>query len=107
MTDLAALNHWRKVAGLGPLRADPQLRRKAQQYAAVLAQMGRLMHAPNTVELLAVGRLSAGQAAREWIESPVHRAILTDPTYTHAGIGSATARGQTYWVARLVRKERT
>lgn len=106
MTDLAALNHWRKLAGVGPLKADATLRRHAQRMAGALAERGHLEHAPGVRgELLTVGRLSAGQAAREWMESPPHHAILTDPTYTHAGLGSAEAKGQTYWVARLARKE--
>lgn len=105
MTALAALNHWRKLAHVGPLRSDPKLRRDAQRYADALAGLGRLEHAPNAVELLTVGYLSAGQAAREWMESPPHRALLTDPIYTHVGLGQADSRGQTYWVARLARKE--
>lgn len=102
---LAAINGARAAQGIGPLAANSQLAAAAQSYAQLLTQLDTLAHdlsgglLPRVQasgytggflgEALWEGwgqQYAADQVVNEWLNSPPHRDILLNATYTDAGV---------------------
>ena len=96
----------RAEKGLPSLEVNPNLADKARRWAATMAREGRLYHSQLAEGIsvpwqkLAENVGQAGAAERihsAWVSSPRHYANLTDPAFTHIGVGVApTPDGMVY-----------
>lgn len=104
---LANINALRGSLGLTPLQLDAELTGLSQSWAEHMASTEQLMHPPDirvgvTSPWIKLGdNMALGSTfALTWdalINSPVHYRNLTDPDFTHVGIGVAyTADGTQY-----------
>lgn len=113
---LQAVNRTRQSRGLKPVRFAPALRRAAVAHSKEMAQHGYFDHASpggglwwrrirgfypvGQANRWAVGEnliwssavLTPQEIVRLWLDSPKHRAILLDPEWREAGIGSRRGR---------------
>ncbi|MBF0169287.1 MAG: CAP domain-containing protein [Alphaproteobacteria bacterium] len=120
---IAAVNAARRQVGLAPLRSEERLARAAQDYAAVLAEWGRLSHKGpegsglkdrlmrqgypyrEAAENLASGLIDSQKTVGLWLQSPGHRANMLKPDVQDAGVGVSRALdGQAYWTLLLGRR---
>lgn len=102
------VNAVRAAAGIGPLAPCPALDRVAQRHAQTMVDQGRLDHtgadgSTPGARLTAAGyrwtsvgenvsaHPDATSAQASWEASATHRANLTNPAFTHMGVGHATA----------------
>lgn len=91
-------NAFRRQLGLSPLSVQPGLTAKARDWAARMAEDGRIRHSDLTAGVTAhslgaaenVGcDVSVDAQHRAFVTSPVHRENLSEPRYTHIGVGLA------------------
>jgi uncharacterized protein YkwD len=95
----AKINALRTSLGLGSLQLDPELTGLAQAWAEHMAATDSLAHPPDITQGVTSPwtRLGDNMASgptfdSTWqalVESPVHYKNLTDPEFTHVGIGVA------------------
>jgi len=101
---LAAINNARAAQGIGPLSVNGALMGAAQGYAQLLTQLDTLAHDLSGGLLARVqangytggflaealwegwGQYAADQVVNEWLNSPPHREILLNATYTDTGV---------------------
>jgi hypothetical protein len=106
---LAYTNNLRASQGLAPLQLDSELTALAQSWAEHIAVIGELVHPEDVREGLDESRwLKLGDNVAKgstielaWaglLESPVHYTNLTDPDFTHIGIGVGYAPDGTQFV---------
>lgn len=113
---LLAINAVRKAKGLRTLDTNASITRVAQDWANQLSKTGLLTHGnfssrlsrvfPNRAcgECLAEGERSGSLAVQDLLRDPPHYAIITDPSYTLCGIGTAPAPiGGLFWVIDFVK----
>jgi uncharacterized protein YkwD len=107
---LGEINRYRAEVGSPPLESSSSLSRAAGEYAQVLADHDTIDHnlGSNPQQRAEAVGLTAGLggealtiasaagAAERWHNSPAHNAIMTDPRYHVAGVG--TDRSHTTWV---------
>jgi uncharacterized protein YkwD len=104
---LAKINGLRTSLGLGPLQLDGELTGLAQSWAEHMAATGTLSHTPNLASGVSSDWTKLGENVgfgpnndliwNGFLNSPKHYANLTDPAFTHVGIGVAWVGG-TEWV---------
>lgn len=116
---LAVINSYRAANGRAPLVANGALTAAATAYAQLMARTNYFGHtgpdgsvAETRIaaagykghfkgEALAAGQTSADSAAKTWIASPAHNAIISDPDAKEVGVGYAYASTSYYghyWV---------
>jgi hypothetical protein len=102
---IGKINALRASVGVPPLQLDPQLTGLSQEWAEYMASTEQLVHPPDiegpvSQPWILVGDNMALGSTLEltWqalLDSPVHYQNLTDPRFTHIGIGVAyTANGR-------------
>lgn len=82
-----------------PRSESTTLHEIAHQRAVEVAQPGGWCHCgqrPGTAEVLAYNGLGAARAVEQWLASPSHHAILSDPAFREIGCGSHIA-GDIYY----------
>jgi uncharacterized protein YkwD len=104
-----ATNDLRAGAGLPHLIQHDRLVERAREWAATLAAEGRLAH--SDLGALGVGWSAAAEnvgrsssiedITERLIASSPHRANLLSTTFTHTGVGTATARDGTVYAVQL------
>ncbi|HEX2063343.1 MAG TPA: CAP domain-containing protein [Acidimicrobiales bacterium] len=91
-------NAFRRQLGLSPLSVHSGLTAKARDWAARMAREGRIRHSELTVGVTANSLGAAENVGcdesvdgqhRAFLSSPVHRENLSEPAYTHVGVGLA------------------
>jgi hypothetical protein len=117
---LGWINRTRASHGLSALVRDPVAMRTAEEYAALLAGLGRISHTgPDGADALTryfraggtsalVGEiLGAGPGLPEveaaWLASPSHKGSILKPYWTHAGWASARSGNAEVWVVLFTR----
>lgn len=108
---VADVNAVRAGLGLRPLEPHPELERKAEDWAAHVAEARTLAHSAPTdgitaawlslAENVAVAG-TAGAAERALLSSPIHYANIVDPDMTHIGVGVVAGGGQVYMVQEFM-----
>jgi uncharacterized protein YkwD len=114
---LDGINEFRLAAGLPPLRAAPALERSATAFCGELMEHDHLAHRPSihaggrfrrlgeALSLHRGWRPAVGRTVERWLESPVHRQILMNASFTHGGAGLVHGRYRrsraTIWVLQL------
>ena len=93
------VNQRRARQGLAPLRFEACADRTAERWAAWLASTGELVHQSSGAitgtcqvsyagETLGRGRFGPRTLVRQWMRSPLHRAVVLSPLATRIGVGS-------------------
>lgn len=116
---LSRVNAVRARAGVPPLLMCPRLNASARVHAQGMASSGVFSHVGTagdqfwdrmasagyrmraSGENIAAGQRAPWEVMKAWRGSAAHYAILTDPTFRHAGFAMATANTgpyRTYWV---------
>lgn len=97
------------------VRYGPCVDRFAEDWAKRIAATGTIVHRDQGVilrrcngarvgEIIARGYGSPRETAAAWMESPTHRAVLTNPDYRRIGIGAAQDnQGRWVVVANFIR----
>ena len=110
---LGALNAERVGGGLPPLIADPGMGLAAGQWVDVLVARGGLSHADNFWVGAPEGWVKVGEnvgrgrtvesLTAAFMRSPLHRANIMDPDFTHIGVAVAVGPvdGKLYTVHRF------
>lgn len=102
----AGINAFRATKGLKPVKYNPAVSQVAQGWSAQLARTGVFQHNPNYAasptlagwtragEVIASRYDRSGAAmVQQWINSPGHNAILSDPRLNTIGIGITYTNG--------------
>ncbi|NQX25855.1 CAP domain-containing protein [Microbacteriaceae bacterium VKM Ac-2854] len=112
---LDGINDYRATQGAGPLTLLDESSAVAQSWSDHLAATGAFEHS-NTYssdERIPSGWTAAGEViakrsdtdaaafVQQWIDSPTHEAIISDPQFTRIGIGVSEGGGDTVGVANL------
>lgn len=98
---LDALNATRARYGLRALAYDATLTGGSQYQASYCASRGALIHGSGA-EVLAYNNEGVETALRQWLNSPAHRALLLNPSFTRGGIAiHRTSSGRVYVAARF------
>ena len=106
-TALNALNKDRRAYGLSTLKTNMALQNKAQAWAERLARENRLFHSNLTSGAPACWRGlgenvgyggSIGQVQSAYMQSPKHKANITNGSYTSVGVGVATNGSRVFTV---------
>ncbi len=116
---LALVNEQRAKAGVGRLILCAPLMRASGAYAQAMAQTGHFEHIGTDgsepwdrgraqgyryrtyAENIAAGQSSVAMVMSSWVDSPGHFANLINGSFTHLGVGHATAptgEYSDYWV---------
>lgn len=107
---VAGANTLRREQGLPPLAVDPNLTDKARRWSATMAGEGRLYHSPLADGVVVpwsrlgenVGQGMAARSVHEsFVASPRHHANLSDPAFTHIGVGVAPTAGGALYVTEV------
>jgi hypothetical protein len=109
---LNKINGLRSSLGLNPLQLDPELTGLAQGWADHMAATGVLSHTPNLGANVSSDWYKLGENVgfgpnndliwNGFLNSPKHYENLTDPAYTHVGIGVAWAGGMEFVTHRFM-----
>jgi hypothetical protein len=104
---LSKINGLRTSQGLAPLEIDGELMGLAQGWSDHMASQGSLSHTSNLAAGISSNWSKLGENVgfgpnsdmiwNSFLNSPRHYANLTDPAFTHIGIG-VTWSGGTQWV---------
>ena len=100
---LGAIDDVRLSHGLPALRDSGELNRSAERFAQGIISSGRFGHGAhisvpgNWSHLgenlsLTFGSRGAATVVRGWMNSPAHRAVILNPSFRYAGVGSASGR---------------
>ena len=100
---LDAIDGVRRANGLPALRDSGQLNRSAERWSQSMISNGSFGHGArisvpgNWTNLgenlsLTFGQSTPGSVLRGWMNSPAHRAVILNPSYRYAGVGSASGR---------------
>jgi len=92
---LTLINEERQRRRLPPLEYCPVLASASRNWSAMMTQIGFKHGSGN--EVIARGGHTASFAHRIWMNSPPHRAALTNPNYKQVGFGMVNG----YWTARF------
>ena len=114
---VAALNNVRVNAGLPPLTVDVQLANLARGHAQTMADAGSIFHAsPITAgysgpwvkmgENVGFGP-SVSNLTNAFVASPSHYANITDPAFTHIGVGVVWKSNLIYTTHRFLQAPQT
>lgn len=107
---LAAVNRLRTDKGLRPLQVHPDLADKARSWSATMAGEQRLYHSPLSDGVTAewaklaenVGQGGAAESIHQsFVASPRHHTNLTDPVFTHIGVGASRTSDGTLFVTQV------
>jgi hypothetical protein len=112
-TYIARINGLRTSNGLAPLTVDGNLTALAQDWANHMADIGTLAHTPDlTAGLTHTGWTKLGenvgagtsvdQVFSAFLGSSAHYGNLTNPAFTHVGVGVAYAGGKHFTVHRFM-----
>lgn len=121
---LKAVNARRVRAGCRPLQLHSALRTSARRHSITMARRGVLSHrvsgeatlqarirtagysgATMVGEVIASGARSADTAFSMWMQSPLHRKILLNCRFVHAGAGVVrSSSGRPWWTIDLARR---
>ena len=110
MTKLVELHNAARAKSwwqLKPLTADDKLMDYAAQWAATMAERGRMTHS-SIRDIMALGFSPAGEniawgqtheqeVMSAWLRSPGHRANIMGSRYSRIGGGAAERGGRLYW----------
>lgn len=112
-SDERAVNEYRQVHGLTPVRTDPAVVQVAQEQSDAMAKQHRLEHdaagdfgartkvirgAKSAAENIAYGRLDFQRTLQQWINSPGHNKNLLMRSGKRMGVGVASSsKGVPYW----------
>jgi hypothetical protein len=109
---LARINGLRTSRGLAPLQLDGELTGLAQSWAEHMAATGSLSHTPNMSAGVSANWSKLGENVglgpnteliwQGFLSSPQHFGNLTDPAYTHVGIGVAWVGGTQFTAHRFM-----
>lgn len=101
---LALTNAERAKYGLAPLALDKSLLQSARTHCNWMATSGAFQHtSANVAENIALGQGSAGEAVRDWMNSPGHRANILNGSYRRMGMAAYTgAGGKIYWCQQFM-----
>jgi uncharacterized protein YkwD len=104
MAELA--NQSRAAVGARPVAVDVRFAAAARDWSCQMARTNNFAHDPNfaaggaQAEIIAARSGADGDAGahlhQQFLDSPAHREILLNPTYTRVGIGVCVLNG--YWV---------
>jgi uncharacterized protein YkwD len=104
MAELA--NRSRAAAGARPVAVDVNFANASRDWSCQMARTNNFAHDPNfaaggaLAEIIAARSGADGdpgaQLHQQFLDSPAHREILLNPTYTRVGIGVCVLNG--YWV---------
>jgi uncharacterized protein YkwD len=116
---IAKVNAFRAAHGLGPVQVSRSLEHSAHAYAGLMMHEGYFGHAATIhasrrfrtlgecIEIHRWPSPMVGFTARDWENSPEHRALLLSPVFKFAGagyvVGSFHGAKQTIWVLHLGR----
>jgi hypothetical protein len=109
---LAKINSLRSSVGVGPLQLDGELTGLAQGWSEHMAATGTLSHSPNMASGVSSDWTKLGENVGYgpnndliwggFLGSPNHYANLTDPAFTHVGIGVAWSGGTQFVTHRFM-----
>jgi hypothetical protein len=109
---LARINGLRASRGVAPLAVDGELMGLAQGWAAHMASQGTLVHTPNMAAGISSNWTKLGENVglgsssdliwNGFLNSPRHYANLTDPAFTHVGVGVVWVGGTQFVVHRFM-----
>jgi hypothetical protein len=109
---VSRINGLRASKGLAPLQVDGQLTGLAQDWADHLADIGRLEHASDLSAGVSASWTKLGENVglggsvdevfNAFVNSAPHYANLTDPAFTHVGVGVVERNGVLYTVHRFM-----
>jgi uncharacterized protein YkwD len=109
---LSKVNGVRSSRGLAPLQLDGNLSSLAQGWSEHMARQGSLSHTPNLGDGVTANWTKLGENVglggnsdiilNAFLNSPAHYANLTDPAFTHIGIGVAYASGLQFVTHRFM-----
>jgi uncharacterized protein YkwD len=112
----ALTNEHRAAAGLAPLTVNLAINAAAEGHSQYQASINTMTHGANPGaritaagfswgawgENVAAGQSSCALVVAAWMNSPGHRANILNPTFTHIGLGVATAAsGYQFWTMDL------
>ncbi|MCA1061512.1 CAP domain-containing protein [Rossellomorea aquimaris] len=117
------INRERQKNGLSPVQTDSKLSQVALYKSRDMRDAGYFSHRSPTygspddmlksfhisysqaAENLAAGQMSFEEVVQEWLDSPVHRNNILNPSYTHMGVGYAKGGAYgTYWTQLFITK---
>ncbi len=112
---LSEINTFRSGHGLAPLHLDARLNQAAQIHSEDMARQDEITHMGHDgstpderisragynwhsmAENVAAGERSVKEVVRDWINSPLHRQNMLEPTVSDMGVGFQ----QSYWTIDL------
>ncbi len=118
---LTLINAERIQAGAGPVVLDTKLNGIAQNYVTSLAIRGVVEHGDLKGRMSAQKQLNPWELCGEilgrvgetptdpkyivlgWIESPRHKQVMLNDTYTACGIGIVHTKSETYYAAEFIK----
>lgn len=109
---VARINELRASRGLGALSVDGELTAQANQWAATMANAGRIFHASDLSVGITANWSKLGENVgvggdtsslfQAFVNSPTHYANLVDPAYSRVGVGVVHAGGRMYTAHRFM-----
>ena len=109
---VARINELRASRGLGTLSVDGELTAQANQWAATMANAGRIFHASDLSVGITANWSKLGENVgvggdtsslfQAFVNSPTHYANLVDPAYSRVGVGVVHAGGRMYTAHRFM-----
>ncbi|MEM9081303.1 MAG: CAP domain-containing protein [Verrucomicrobiota bacterium] len=115
---LSAVNNYRSSKGLKPLQSDSGLNDLARAHAVKMAETGNADHKGYSSRKAAAGKLgyprveenvyfgsgASSDVISRWDASSGHKSTMSQPNYTHVGIGAAKKNGLTYLTMLVANK---
>jgi uncharacterized protein YkwD len=109
---VARINQLRASKGLTTLSVDGELTAQANQWAATMANAGRIFHASDLSVGISANWSKLGENVgvggdtaslfQAFVNSPTHYANLVDPVYSRVGVGVVIAGGRMYTAHRFM-----
>jgi uncharacterized protein YkwD len=109
---VARINQLRSSKGLPTLSVDAELTAQANQWAATMANAGRIFHASDLSVGISANWSKLGENVgvggdtaslfQAFVNSPTHYANLVDPVYSRVGVGVVIAGGRMYTAHRFM-----
>lgn len=109
---VARINQLRASKGLGALSVDAELTAQANQWAATMANAGRIFHASDLSVGIGANWSKLGENVgvggdtaslfQAFVNSPTHYANLVDPVYSRVGVGVVISGGRMFTAHRFM-----
>ncbi len=117
---MSSINDYRSSKGLSTLNVLNIISQKAGTHSVYMVQVGEVNHdnfeeryqylianagAKNVSENVAYGYSSAQSVVNAWLNSPSHKAIIEDPSFTDFGVSTKKdSEGKNYFTNIFIKK---